>query len=124
MEDGEEGTMFGIVGEARIDSCDKHVPYEVKCINALISAIIERAIFDWYGSDKTAAGSAAEWIFGEEFTDDDPWSFEWACDHIGYCASKIRRLLRSNGSNFSSPIGTPRKKWCRHRIRRVKARAY
>lgn len=89
-EEGFEDMCFDNVGELHGHKPEEFIPHEIQCIRALLSAILERAILDYKGSDRAAYAAAAEWIIDPYYTTDDYWSFPWVCMTIGFCPLKTR----------------------------------
>ncbi len=88
------------------------------CIRSLFTAIIERALFDFSGSDVAHGVTASEWLFDEGATIHDTWTFPWVCDCIDIDFEAIRYELRYPAKRSACRPGKPRKLGNRHRVER------
>lgn len=84
----------------------------------LVAAIIERAVLDYAGTDKSQIESRGlhvkniqleakiwlrldqEAISPIELLNPRSWSFVWCCDQLNLCPLKCQRLLRENFTGF------------------------
>ncbi len=72
----------------------------------LLLAILERAILDFVGNDLQEVHSAEAWLFDEEASISDRFSFPWICHELdleeGHISGLIRKMPR-RGKNRVAP---------------------
>lgn len=61
----------------------------------LLMAILERAILDFVGNDQREVTAAEEWIFGEDDTEEDEFSFPWLCQQLDLDRSFVAETVRA-----------------------------
>ncbi len=59
----------------------------------LLVAMIERAVFDYFGNQASDKAEAAEWLFGD-LSDDDAFSFSWVCNQLDIDSEGVLTRLR------------------------------
>lgn len=73
----------------------------------LLMAMLERAILDYVGNNRSEVSEADEWLFSdEELEAPRPFSFAWLCSELDLEVSKIRRIIKQmpkRGGNRVAP---------------------
>ena len=90
-----------------------------RCRNLLVS-ILERAIFDYYGSDNTERRNASAWIYNQKDNESVAWSFDWICTMLNYEPDALRNMITNcsfRGLISTYHGGTIRKLWNRRRVK-------
>lgn len=82
------------------------VPYEIQCIRSLLTAVLSRAILDYLGQHTRDARAARGWFFGRQSIN-DPLSFLFVCEELGYSSKRIRDYLITQATISPSQRGKP-----------------
>lgn len=82
------------------------IPPEIRPIRSLLSAILERALLDYMGTDPREADESLRWIFASY--DNETWSFNWICSELDCCPNRIRKEIRFRVSTTASRQEIPR----------------
>lgn len=73
------------------------VPCWIQGEKKLLIGLLERAVFDCRGGStisETDTLQAREWLFDEEATTDDEWTFPWVCLYLDIDADSFREKIK------------------------------
>jgi hypothetical protein len=82
--------------EVSLEDDEEIIQESIKPYRALLSAILERAVFDLYGTNSYENRMADVWITSRA---KGSWSFIWVCQHLDFDHKKIKKKLLSRADS-------------------------
>jgi len=61
----------------------------------LLVAILERAVFDYYGNDVREREAASEWLLSDSVLENEPFSFAWICLNLSLDRVDVLEAIRN-----------------------------